>query len=429
MSTPDSARTRPPTPSDAAIDLAHASARPDAIASSVTGGSVAELEPDLGIPALADQTRTGVAGAVPLVGARQIDPPTAARSQNTARVPTTAELLDGFFARYEGSTLRTYRGKLESFAGWLGITVDAIPGDLLARGGTQTHLTVLTYRAWLRDERRLAPSTINGHLAAIHAVVDFLREAGLCEWMLRVRYEKARGYRDTRGPGLKALKRLLVAAGRTEDPVKAARDTALLRLLVDLGLRRGEVVGLDLGHVEYGQDGLPSALLVRGKGKAERERLTLPPKTVAALATWLTVHPLLLDGVAEGDVGAVLSAPGAGGTAAALRRLRDVPLFTALDPGAGRPGRHGRPRPIGARLTGLAIAKLLAALADRAGLSGAVRPHGIRHTAITALLDAGVGLRDVQRFSRHADVRTLAVYDDNRTDIAGKMAVTMSELV
>ncbi len=58
-----------------------------------------------------------------------------------------------------------------------------------------------------------------------------------------------------------------------------------------------------------------------------------------------------------------------------------------------------------------------------------MRPHGVRHTAITALLDTGLGLRDVQRFSRHADVRTLAVYDDNRTDIAGRVAVTMSELV
>ena len=31
-------------------------------------------------------------------------------------------------------------------------------------------------------------------------------------------------------------------------------------------------------------------------------------------------------------------------------------------------------------------------------------------------------VRAVQRFSRHADVRTLQVYDDARTDLAGKVA-------
>jgi hypothetical protein len=45
------------------------------------------------------------------------------------------------------------------------------------------------------------------------------------------------------------------------------------------------------------------------------------------------------------------------------------------------------------------------------------------------LLDAGVGLREAQRFSRHANPRTLMRYDDNRTDLAGEMARTVSELV
>ena len=43
--------------------------------------------------------------------------------------------------------------------------------------------------------------------------------------------------------------------------------------------------------------------------------------------------------------------------------------------------------------------------------------------------DAGLELRDAHRFSRHAQVRTGAVYDDNHTDIASKMAVTTSELM
>ena len=40
-----------------------------------------------------------------------------------------------------------------------------------------------------------------------------------------------------------------------------------------------------------------------------------------------------------------------------------------------------------------------------------------------------MGLREAQRFSRHADPRTLIRYDDNRTDLAGALARTVSELV
>ena len=72
---------------------------------------------------------------------------------------------------------------------------------------------------------------------------------------------------------------------------------------------------------------------------------------------------------------------------------------------------------------------MIASLSDSAKISGRVRPHGLRHTAITALLDAGAGLREAQRFSRHADPRTLMRYDDNRSDIAGEMARRVSDML
>jgi integrase/recombinase XerC len=322
-------------------------------------------------------------------------------------------VLDGFFARYSGTTLRTYRYKLLAFSRWLGVPLERLPVELLERGAARVTVEVERYRAHLRDDRRMAPSTINGHLAAIRSVVTFLRRAQLCGWTLEISSERAVSYRDTRGPGIPSIRLLLRVAARQADPRKAARDLAILRLLTDRALRRGELVGLDLEHVELeGGDGasvtgpipeipgMPVAVLIRGKGKGERERLSLPPKTRVALAGWLA---------ARGDE------PG--------------PLFIALDPGAGRVGRGQRPRPLLQRLTGEGVARILASLAERAELSATVRPHGIRHSAITALLDAGVGLREAQRFSRHADPRTLMRYDDNRADLAGDMARRVSELV
>lgn len=263
------------------------------------------------------------------------------------------------------------------------------------------HLDVERYRAYLRDERRLSSATINGHLAAIRSLMRFMRRAQLCQWTLDVVSERSQAYRDTCGPGLAAVRAMLRAAARQADQRKAARDMAIVRLLNDLGLRRSELVGLDIpNHVERDAGDMPIAIFVRGKGSTDRVRLSLPSKTALALHAW--IHE---------------------------RGSNAGPLFISVDPGAGRAGRGGRHRALDERLSGEGVARILAALAARANVSTRVRPHGLRHTAITALLDHGAGLREAQRFSRHADPRTLMRYDDNRTDIAGDMAKRLSDLV
>jgi integrase/recombinase XerC len=75
------------------------------------------------------------------------------------------------------------------------------------------------------------------------------------------------------------------------------------------------------------------------------------------------------------------------------------------------------------RLTGDAVARLVKALGRKAGLAREVRPHGLRHEAITRALDLCPGdLRRVRHFSRHAKIGTLLRYDDNRRDEAGAIA-------
>ena len=44
-----------------------------------------------------------------------------------------------------------------------------------------------------------------------------------------------------------------------------------------------------------------------------------------------------------------------------------------------------------------------------------ISPHSLRHSFITAALDAGVPLRDVQIAARHADPRTTTGYDHGTT--------------
>ena len=94
-----------------------------------------------------------------------------------------------------------------------------------------------------------------------------------------------------------------------------------------------------------------------------------------------------------------------------MRGDKPGPLFMSLDR-----GNRGR------RLTGRSVHRIVRALGKQAGL-GTVRPHGLRHAAITEALDLTRGnVRAVQRFSRHRDLRTLTLYDDNRMDLAGEIA-------
>jgi hypothetical protein len=56
-------------------------------------------------------------------------------------------------------------------------------------------------------------------------------------------------------------------------------------------------------------------------------------------------------------------------------------------------------------------------LARRAGIAKRISPHSLRHSFITAALDAGVPLRDVQEAASHADPRTTMRYDRARQSL------------
>lgn len=56
-------------------------------------------------------------------------------------------------------------------------------------------------------------------------------------------------------------------------------------------------------------------------------------------------------------------------------------------------------------------------LAKHAGIDKKISPHSLRHSFITAALDAGVALRDVQEAASHADPRTTMRYDRARQSL------------
>lgn len=285
-------------------------------------------------------------------------------------------LVDSFLSGRTPRTIAAYRADLQDFARFVGAEdLDAAARLLLSRGRGPANETAHAYRADLLA-RKLSPATVNRRLAALRSLARLARLIGAADFTLDVAGVKSESYRDTRGPGRGGVRRLLDTLASKTGP-KARRDEALVRLLYDLGLRRGEAVALDLKDVDL----TAGTVSILGKGRSQKELLTLPDPTRASLAAWI-----------------------------AVRGEEHGALFTNQD----------RARK-GARLTGRSVARILAAIGAEVGL--VVRPHGLRHAAVTDALDAtGGDVRMVQRFSRHRDLRTLTIYDDNRLDLGGEVA-------
>jgi integrase/recombinase XerC len=292
------------------------------------------------------------------------------------------DVLSAFLAGRNPRTLRAYDRDLADFARFLGAhdSRAAVVGLLNLSHGN-ANAAALAYKAHLIG-RGLKAATVARRLAALRSVVKMARTVGQIAWALDVESPKAETYRDTAGPGGAGWRAMLARAKADAESgsPKAVRDLAIVRLLHDLALRRGELVALDLADLDL--DG--GTVAVVGKGRTDATLLTLPNPTRHALADWTA---------RRGDD------PG--------------PLFVRLDRAARAP----------TRLTGTGVFLIVRDLGLEVGLARPTRPHALRHEAITRALDATNGdVRTVQRFSRHADTRTLLLYDDRRRDLAGDVA-------
>jgi integrase/recombinase XerC len=237
---------------------------------------------------------------------------------------------------------------------------------------------VLKYKAKLiSGEGRKAPlkeATVNRRLAAIKSLIEMGRKLGTCCFSLEdIKGEKAQKYRDTAGIDARSFEQILGQCDRAT--VSGKRDYALLRLLWSNALRRNEISQLNVSDF----DPVAGTLRILGKGRGtQSEIVDLGPSTVRAIADWLDAR---------------------GGN-----RAPNAPLFTSLD------FAHS-----GHRLTGDGLRKIVVRHSENAGVKKQMSPHRIRHSAITAALDATDGnVRKVQKLSRHKNLNTLMIYDDNR---------------
>jgi site-specific recombinase XerD len=270
--------------------------------------------------------------------------------------PSEQLALAGFLAGYSGLTRDAYALDLRQFVVWC--SAQRLALFAVRRADIECFGREL-------EAKGKARATVARRLSTIVGFYRYAEEEGLIALSPGAHVRRPRVDMESHAVGLdrNEVGAMLVVAG-----LGHPREHALISLLALNGLRISEALGAnveDMG-IERGH----RTLLIRRKG-GKIVRIPLAARTARAV-------DLAVGERAEG------------------------PIFLAVS--GERLDRHG-------------AARIVARTARTAGITKRVTPHTLRHAFITAALDAGVPLRDVQEAASHADPRTTMRYDRARVSL------------
>lgn len=284
-------------------------------------------------------------------------------SNPVATLPAQFDPMDlivaGFLARYSGGTLDSYSLDIRLYRQWCrGVGLDPMQVQ-------RPHLEL--FARHLEIERGNAPSTVHRRMSCLRMFyrivhVDGHIDRNPAEYikMPKVYYDESR---------MVGLSRTEMSALISQARASKSSDGALITMLALLGLRVSEACNV---NIEDFQD-------------YERDHR-------------------------------VLRMIGKGGKPAAVPL--PVPVARAMDlAAAGRSSGALVLRENGTRMTRRSADRVVKRLAKKAGITKAVSPHLLRHGYVTASLDAGIPLRDVQIMARHSDPRMTQRYDRARGNL------------
>jgi site-specific recombinase XerD len=275
-----------------------------------------------------------------------------APSADLAASSTATRIAAAFLAGYSAATRAAYARDLSTWGAFLaGLDVEVLDAK-------RVHVDAFARAA---EEADVAPATLARRLSALagfyaYAVSELVIDGSP---VALVRRPKVADESPTLGLDRGEISALLEASA------SHPRDHALACLLALNGLRISEALALNID--DFGSERGHRTIRLKRKG-GKRQTAALAPRTTDAL-------DLLVAGRREG------------------------PVFRTRT---------------GKRMDRQAAWKIVRRLARQAGIDKAISPHSCRHGFVTAALDAGVPLRDVQDAAGHADPRTTRRYDRGR---------------
>jgi integrase/recombinase XerD len=238
-----------------------------------------------------------------------------------------------------------------------------------ARHGTPTGAENLSsgevHAFMLEASARLVVESAKREAADLRALLRFLYSDGLLETDLGTAMPPVAVWRGGPLPPTMPLRNVEALLASCDRSTRSGRWAyAILMLLARLGLRCGEIVGLELKDIDWRR----GEITVRGKGR-RTDRLPLPVAVGEALVDYLQ-H----------------ARPG----------CRCPQVFTT---------RHAPPRPMHRR----SINDVVYGACRRAGIAR-VSAHCLRHALATEMLRQGADLIEIAQVLRHSDLGTTSGY-------------------
>ena len=264
--------------------------------------------------------------------------------------------LTGFLAGYSGLTRDAYALDLRLYAAWV-TTAGMRLFDV-----RRAHIEAFAREMEAHGRAR---ATVARRLGTITCFYRYAEQEGLIEHSPAVHVRRPKMDYESHAIGLdrNEIGAMLVAAG-----LAGARDHALISLLALNGLRVSEAINARIENLALERGHRTLTVLRKG---AKTVTMPLAPRTARAI-------DLVVGERFEGTI-----------------------LYNND----------------GARLDRHAAARIVRRIAKAAGINKQIGPHTLRHGFITAALDAGVPLRDVQEAASHADPRTTMRYDRARVSL------------
>jgi site-specific recombinase XerD len=288
----------------------------------------------------------------------------------TAALPHEAEEFLSWLAVERGrasATLRAYRRDLLLWASYL----DTRGRTLL----TAVDTDVEAFLASLQADRSRA--TVARVASTLRGLYGFLLDEGvLTRDPTALLAARRAGERLPKALTEEQVDALL--ASPATDGAVDVRDRAVLELLYGTGIRVSELVGLDLGDIDFTEE------LMRVTGKGSKQRLVPIGRTAgAAVRQWID-----------------------GGSRDALRAASRI----ASRKGSGTDTRAVFCNQRGGRLTRQGVDLVVRRHARRAGLPSDTSAHTLRHSCATHMLAHGADVRVIQELLGHASVATTQRY-------------------
>jgi len=240
-----------------------------------------------------------------------------------------------------------------------------------------------TQAIYVQLSERHASSTANKMMAALSRVLEEAWKLGLMtaeDYHRAIAIERKTGQRLLTGRALSIGEvQALFNVCAQDKSVKGSRDAALIAVLYSAGLRRSEVVALDLSDWEE----TDNCLIVRS-GKGDKDRTNyLDDGAASALTDWLRWR---------GEESGALFYPTRKGSRIEKRRMTDQAVLDIL-----------QQRGLDAKLASFS-------------------PHDFRRTFASNMIDAGVDIVTVQNLMGHASPVTTARYDRRGEEAKRKAA-------